>query len=352
MPPEDQARQNFNESAAKVEAQRGAQAAADAKVALEVQHTRADAYRRELNDRQLNLRQLTDADGSFAASENRRFSHIPRPESAMLAGDGLSFDRNGPSFSDLAVGGAPGSGRSSSLSGWQRSQAHALGLYDAGSDAVESASYSFGLGGTEKSRAAWAVKVSTATIEAIRNFDANRVGPAVSEWWNNLTSDDPAAIRQATAQGTGVALGMTSGVVLGRLSSGGIASTGARSLSLAEFERQLVAADRAYGEIRLSTTDIQSVAQNIGVHEFQAARVKNHLFLDSHQLSARVGPFDADLDIANAWRRMDGGTHTPDDIKLFKHEYFESKFEKIFRTNYEDAHNAAQKRYPSPLIDY
>jgi hypothetical protein len=292
---------------------------------------------------------------ALARSADRQYQAdlAARSQPSVVAwGDGLSFGGDGTSFAEMALGGGSSSlGASTSLGGWQRTQAHALGVYDAGAGAVESAGYSFGVVGTPESRAAWAVKTAEATVEGIRRF-ANDPGGTVSGWWDNLTGDDPAAIRQATAQGAGIAMGVGGGIVMGRLGSGGLASTGARSLSLAEFERQLAAADRAYGEIRLNTTDVQSIAQNTGLKEFQVARVKNHLFLDdTHQLSTRVGQFDADFDIASAWRRMEAGTHTFDDIKLFKHEYFESKFEKIFRTNYENAHNAAQKRYPSPLVD-
>jgi hypothetical protein len=291
--------------------------------------------------------------GAQVLSSNSATMLANAQASSFAWGDRLSLDGSGASFAELAApgGGASFLGATTSLGGWQRTQAHALGVYDAGAGALESAGYSFGVVGTPESRAAWAVQTAEATVEGIRRF-ASDLGGTISGWWDDLTGDDPVAIRQATAQGTGIALGIGSGIAMGRLSSGGLTSTGARSLSLAEFERQLLAADRAYGEIRLSTTDIQSIAQNTGLKEFQVMRVKNHLFLDdTHQLSTRVGQFDADLDIANAWRRMEVGTHTFDDIKLFKHEYFESKFEKIFQTSYENAHNAAQKRYPSPLID-
>ncbi|MBQ0929753.1 LysM peptidoglycan-binding domain-containing protein [Ideonella alba] len=141
---------------------------------------------------------------------------------AQPSGNGLSFD--GLSFADLALGeGSPSLGSSTSLSGWQRTQAHALGVYDAGAGAVESAGYSFGVVGTPESRAAWAVKTAEATVKGIRRF-ANDPGGTVSGWWDNLTGDDPAAIRQATAQGTGIALGVAGGVAMGRL--GGVRPTG------------------------------------------------------------------------------------------------------------------------------
>jgi filamentous hemagglutinin len=116
------------------------------------------------------------------------------------------------------------------------------------------------------------------------------------------------------------------------------------------MQQQEAAAVRMYDHIRSSTTDIQSITSNTGLKEFQVARVKNHLFLDdSHQLRSRVGRFDPDYEIASAWKRMETGTHTPQDVQLFKHEYFESRFEKLYRTDYGTAHTKTQLRYPSPL---
>lgn len=65
-----------------------------------------------------------------------------------------------------------------------------------------------------------------------------------------------------------------------------------------------------------------------------------HLFSRSHQLDDRVGRFDADPLIANAWQRLENGTHNANDIALLRHEIFESRFESIFKTDYRTAHDA------------
>lgn len=105
-----------------------------------------------------------------------------------------------------------------------------------------------------------------------------------------------------------------------------------------------------YDDIRLNTADVGNISKNIELPDFQVARVKDHLFFDdTHVLSGRTGRFDPDYEIGQAWQRMDAGTHTQADIQLFKHEYFESRFEKIFDVNYRTAHGKAQTRYPSPL---
>lgn len=113
-------------------------------------------------------------------------------------------------------GSSPGRNAPTPLSGMQRAKAHALGVYDAGAGAVEGSGYSFGVVGTPESRAAWAQQAAKAGVEGIRRL-INDPSGTVSGWWDNLTGDDPEAIRQATAQGAGVAMGVGGGVALGRL---------------------------------------------------------------------------------------------------------------------------------------
>ncbi len=84
--------------------------------------------------------------------------------------------------------------------------------------------------------------------------------------------------------------------------------------------------------------------------EFQIAQIKSHLFTETHQLDSGVRLFDADPAIANAWSRLEEGSHTEADIQLLKHELFESKFEGIFKTDCRIAHGAADSAgYPSGL---
>lgn len=120
-----------------------------------------------------------------------------------------------------------------------------------------------------------------------------------------------------------------------------VAQTGAREIlnprSLAGWD----AAEGTYDAIRTSSTDIMSIAQNIGMPEWRIARVKDHLFFKERQLDVGLKRFDADPDIVNAWSRLNAGDHVGSDVSLLRHEIFESKFEGIFKTNYRAAHDAA-----------
>jgi hypothetical protein len=115
--------------------------------------------------------------------------------------------------------------------------------------------------------------------------------------------------------------------------------TGARELEYWDFD----GAEKSYDAIRASKGDVSNISKNTGMKEFQVERIKDHLFNKKHQLDDGVRRFDADPQIANAWKRLEGGNYTDKDIQLLKHELFESKFEGIFKVDYRTAHGAANR---------
>ena len=79
-------------------------------------------------------------------------------------------------------------------------------------------------------------------------------------------------------------------------------------------------ADQIYDSIRESDTDICDIAQNLGFKAGNIKNVKDHVFYNEHDLD-RYGPdqierkqFDANLQQALAWKRLETGTHTQSDI--------------------------------------
>lgn len=104
-------------------------------------------------------------------------------------------------------------------------------------------------------------------------------------------------------------------------------------------------AEDAYAAIRARSDDVAKIAHHTGMSEAKINRIKYHLFYDdTHVLSRekRIGCFSPDVEIAAAWDRLAKGDFVNNDIKLLEHEYFESRFEKIFKTDYDVAHKAAQ----------
>jgi hypothetical protein len=126
-----------------------------------------------------------------------------------------------------------------------------------------------------------------------------------------------------------------------------IKQTGARSGELGPHDWD--EADLIYELIR-KETDTLKISQNTGIQQHMIDRIKQHLFFkDDHIKWEGLGRMDADPLIANAWRRLQNNTHTEADLKLIKHEYLESKFESIFKTDLETAHRRVSERHPSGL---
>ncbi|MDM5187372.1 hypothetical protein QUF99_08580 [Bacillus sp. DX4.1] len=73
-------------------------------------------------------------------------------------------------------------------------------------------------------------------------------------------------------------------------------------------------------------------SQVASTKEERINRIKEHI------LDRGVDRFDPNLGIARAWQRLEKGIHHENDIQLLKHGYFESQFERIFKTNYKTAH--------------
>ena len=91
-------------------------------------------------------------------------------------------------------------------------------------------------------------------------------------------------------------------------------------------ETQFILAEKIYDSIRECDTDICDVAENLGFKADNIKNVKDHVFYNEHDLD-RYGPdeiehkrFDATLEQALAWKRLETGTFTQDDVTWIKHE--------------------------------
>ncbi|WP_246605528.1 hypothetical protein [Sphaerospermopsis torques-reginae] len=108
------------------------------------------------------------------------------------------------------------------------------------------------------------------------------------------------------------------------------------------INRWEIYAPQSYEKIRKSD-DVLTIAKNTGFSKKKIQRIKEHIFFQKHQLDDSMRTFDTDPDIADAWFRLQKGDYKNEDIKLLEHEYFESRFEAIFKTDYRTAHNATIK---------
>jgi hypothetical protein len=112
-------------------------------------------------------------------------------------------------------------------------------------------------------------------------------------------------------------------------------------------------ADQIYQSIRECDTDICDIAQNLGFKADNIKNVKDHVFYNEHDLDRYVDQdepierkqFDPDLQQALAWKRLETGTHTQDDVTWIKHECAERHHELKYASGYKEAHDRAQSRF-------
>lgn len=122
-----------------------------------------------------------------------------------------------------------------------------------------------------------------------------------------------------------------------------VLETGGRRIDYNAYIRRLENIESEYENIRIDSTDISRISKNVGMPEWKIQRIKNHVFFEEHILDSRIGRFDADPEIADAWYRLTEGNYNKNDIDLLNHEYFESKFESFYKTDYRTAHNKTEE---------
>ena len=104
-------------------------------------------------------------------------------------------------------------------------------------------------------------------------------------------------------------------------------------------------AARYYESVRRMTTDCERIAANTGFREQDIRLIKNHVFIEEHDLYVGYQRFDPDYEMAQSWQRLiDGRNIKERDIVLLNHEYIESIFMKDGLSTAE-AHEKAQGIY-------
>ena len=132
------------------------------------------------------------------------------------------------------------------------------------------------------------------------------------------------------------------------LKKGGILDFGALNPESAEdFERAEKHAFRFYEETRKRKTDVASIAKNIGWKEESIRKIKNHLFINKHDLGGEEKEtFYPSYDIAVSWQNLtDGKNISEKDIILLKHEYLELTIMKVKNIPYAPAHKIAEEKH-------
>ena len=127
----------------------------------------------------------------------------------------------------------------------------------------------------------------------------------------------------------------------GIIQSGGKYAPG----SLAWNDHRIEKANLHYANIR-NADDIEAVARSSGMSVEEIRTIKNHIFYNKHiKYDGKVELFEADYDMAVAWKRLVEGIPEERDILLLKHELLESKLEKEHNLTASEAHAMANKTY-------
>ncbi len=112
-------------------------------------------------------------------------------------------------------------------------------------------------------------------------------------------------------------------------------------------------ADDLYDAIRASDSDVSAIASSTGFKPGNIQKVKDHVFYNEHLLDryvdqgipATVGRFDSTIEQAQAWKRLESGTHTDADITWMKHEIAERWYELKYDSGYSKAHDRVDWRW-------
>lgn len=105
-------------------------------------------------------------------------------------------------------------------------------------------------------------------------------------------------------------------------------------------------AEKYYSVIRQSD-DVEAIANSSGMSIDDIRTIKNHVFYDNTHIKYEgVGLFDADYDMAVAWKRLSEGKPEERDILLLRHELLENQYEKMYNLTVSDAHKMANEIYP------
>jgi len=103
-------------------------------------------------------------------------------------------------------------------------------------------------------------------------------------------------------------------------------------------------ADQYYEQIRNRTSDVAIISKNTGFSEKDIEAVKNHIFVDFHDLGETgIRRFDPNYDMVVSWQRLIEGRNIQEmDIVLLNHEIIELRLMSQ-GFSYGDAHEQAEQ---------
>ena len=126
-----------------------------------------------------------------------------------------------------------------------------------------------------------------------------------------------------------------------------IINTGAISGALNPYSAEAAEhAERYYESVRHMTTDVAKIAKNTGLSEDEIAQIKNHVFVEKHDLGGSEPEyFLPSYEMAQSWQRLiEGKNIQKHDITLLKHENMEQRLMKQGYSQ-KEAHKITEQKY-------
>lgn len=141
----------------------------------------------------------------------------------------------------------------------------------------------------------------------------------------------------------------------GRRQSGAI--SGAQSGAIDEEKEKDRADEHArkmYETYRQRESDIPKIAKVTGHTEEEIKRVKNHMFINEHDLYGGRHRFDPDFQQAQSWIRLESGNPEEHDLVMIEHELIEERLMREHGFSYDKAHEKANElaNYQLALKEY
>jgi hypothetical protein len=114
-----------------------------------------------------------------------------------------------------------------------------------------------------------------------------------------------------------------------------------------KYEKLELETTNKYEALCHTNTDVEKIASNTGISKETIKKVKDHVFNNEHiRLDHRtsqevIGKFDTNVDMIQAWERLQSGNYMDADLELIKHEFAESLLMGNCQVEYSEAHQIA-----------
>ena len=105
-----------------------------------------------------------------------------------------------------------------------------------------------------------------------------------------------------------------------------------------EPKRATEHARKMYETYRRRASDIPKIAKVTGHTEEEITRVKNHMFINEHDLDDGRHRFDPDFQQAQSWIRLESGKPEEHDLVMIEHELIEEQLMRENGLSYDEAH--------------